>query len=75
MADKFTKFRASIVLSYSYDSNIDRGPASSGTDAPITVVALGLNSAQYVNATGTITRSTSNTVSLTSPLERNYANL
>lgn len=64
----------SVQITYNYDSNNQRGTASIGTDAPITVVGIGLNTAQYVNATGTITRSTSNTVSLISPLERNYSN-
>lgn len=67
--------RSSISVSYDYDANVQRGNSSSGTDVPITVVGLGLNTAQYVNATGTITRSTSNSVSLVSPLERNYQNV
>lgn len=66
---------STITLSYDYDANVQRGNSSSGTDAPITVVGLGLSTAQYVNATGTITRSTSNSVSLVSPLERNYQNV
>lgn len=65
---------ASVVLTYDYDGNVQRGAASAGTDAPITVVAIGLATAQYVKATGTITRSISNSVSLVAPLERNYNN-
>ena len=64
---------ASISKTFSYDTNVDGG-RTPGTDAAITVVAIGLNTAQYVLATGTITRSTSNTVSLVAPLERNYVN-
>ena len=64
----------SVVLTYDYDSNVQRGAASAGTDAPITVVAIGLATGQYVSATGTIARSTSNVVSLVAPLERNYSN-
>lgn len=66
--------QASIQHTFDYDGNVQRGTGSSGTDAPITVVALGLGTAQYVKATGTISRSTSNVVSLAAPLERNYAN-
>jgi hypothetical protein len=64
----------SVQLSFAYDSNVQRGAASAGTDAPITVVGIGLATAQFVKATGTIQRSTSNVVSLVAPLERNYAN-
>lgn len=65
---------SSIVFGYDYDTNVQRGTGSDGDDAPITVVALGLSGAQYVLATGTIQRSTSNAVSLVAPIERNYAN-
>lgn len=64
----------SVTLEYDYDGNVQRGATSAGTDAPITVVAIGLGTAQYVKATGTIQRSVSNTVSLVAPLERNYLN-
>lgn len=64
----------SVSLSYDFDANVQRGSASAGDSAPITVVALGLATGQYVSATGTIARSTSNVVSLVSPLERNYIN-
>lgn len=40
----------------------------------VTVVAIGLGTAQYVTATGTIARSISNSFSLVSALERNYQN-
>jgi hypothetical protein len=65
---------ASKTFTYAYDTNVQRGNASSGTAAPVTVVAIGLGTSQYVRATGTISRSTSNTVSLAAPLERNYSN-
>ena len=65
----------SVVYSYDYDGNEQRGAGSKGKDAPITVVAIGLETAQFVKATGTITRSTSNSVSLVAALERNYSNL
>lgn len=66
--------RASVSFSYDYDGNIQRGAASVGTDAPVTVVAIGLGTGQYVKSTGTITKSTANTVSLVAALERNYTN-
>jgi hypothetical protein len=66
---------ASIIWTYDYDGNSQRGAASTGTDAPITVVAIGLSTAQYVNAQGNIARSKANAVSLVAPLERNYSNV
>jgi hypothetical protein len=65
---------ASITKTFSYDSNVQRGAASIGTDAPITVVAIGLGTGQYVKATGTIGKNNSNSVTLTAALERNYGN-
>jgi len=65
---------SSRSFTYAYDTNVQRGNASSGTNAPVTVVAIGLGTSQYVRSTGTITRSTSNTVSLAAALERNYTN-
>lgn len=64
----------SVQHTFDYDGNLQRGTGSSGVDAPITVVALGLSTGQFVKATGTIARSTSNTISLVAPLERNYLN-
>lgn len=66
--------QSSVSFTYDYDGNVQRGALSAGVDAPITVVGIGLSTAQYVVATGTIQRSTSNTVSLVSGLERNYNN-
>ena len=64
---------SSVAFDFDYDNNV-QGGRSAGTDANVTVVAIGLNTAQYVSATGTITRSTGNSISLVSPLERNYDN-
>jgi len=66
--------QSSITLSYDYDGNVQRGGGSGGTNAPITVVGIGLSTGQFVSATGTIERSTSNSISLVAPLERNYTN-
>ena len=64
---------ASITHTFDYDANV-QGGRTAGTDASITVVAIGLGTGQYVRATGTIQRSTTNTVTLVAPLERTYAN-
>jgi hypothetical protein len=65
---------ASVVKTYAFDTNVQRGAGSAGTDAPITVMAIGLQTGQYVVATTSISRSTANVVSLVAALERNYAN-
>ena len=65
--------QSSIQFDFDYDGNV-QGGRTPGTDAPITVVAIGLTTGQYVTATGTIQRSTANSVSLVAPLERNYSN-
>ena len=69
---------ASLEFDYDFDGNIQRGNASTGsgqgTLVPFTGVAIGLNSAQYVVTTGTITRTTTNTISFVAAQERNYSN-
>lgn len=62
-----------VSFDFDYDGNT-QGTRTAGTDADITLVASGLGSAQYVKATGTITRSNANNFSLVSNLERNYEN-
>ena len=64
---------ASVQWSFDYDGNT-QGGRTAGTDAAITAVAIGLNTGQYVSATETIRKSTSNSISLVAPLERNYQN-
>ena len=64
----------SITKTFAYDANVQRGSDSAGDDAPITAVAIGLSTGQFVKAAGTITRSIANTVSLVASLERNYSN-
>jgi hypothetical protein len=63
----------SVQLTFAYDTN-NQGGRTPATDAAITVVGIGLETGQYVKATGTIQRSNSNSVSLVAPLERNYQN-
>lgn len=75
--------RSSVSHTYNYDSNDQRGSGtynsgdgvgdSAKTNAPITVVGIGLKTGQYVVATGTIEKSTANSVTLTASLERNYS--
>ena len=64
---------ASASFSYDVDNNIQRGAGSAGTNVPVTAVAIGLLTGQYVVGTGTINAtSLSGSVSLASAFERNY---
>jgi hypothetical protein len=64
---------STVSFTYDYDNDITSGGA--GVNKAITVVAIGLNTAQYVLIEGTITRSNQNSISLVSSLERNYTNV
>lgn len=64
---------STIQKTFNYDANV-QGGRTAATDADITVVGIGLTTGQYVKATGTIGRSTANTISLVAALERNYQN-
>jgi hypothetical protein len=64
---------SNIAFDFDYDGNV-QGGRTAGTDADVTLVAIGTTGAQYVVATGTITRATGISFTLTSALERNYAN-
>lgn len=64
---------SSVSFTFDYDNNT-QGGRTAGTDADVTVVAIGLDTAQYVSATATITRATGQNISLVAPLERNYSN-
>lgn len=63
----------SVSWTFDYDNNVQGGRTAS-TDAAVTAVALGLNTGQYVKATGTIAKSKANSISLVAALERNYNN-
>jgi len=65
---------SSVAFDFAYDGNVQRGSGSEGTDAPITLVAIGLSTGQYVLATGTITQTVGQTFSLVAALERNFSN-
>lgn len=62
-----------VDLTFDYDNNV-QGGRTAATDADVTIVGIGLQTGQYVKATGTIQRSTVNSVSLVAALERNYQN-
>ena len=64
---------ASSDFDFDYQNNAQRGAGSANTDAPFTAVAVGLAGAQFVVTTGTINRSTSNSINFVAALERNYA--
>jgi len=63
---------ASISFSYDYDGDATDGGAS--IDKNITIVAIGLDTAQFTTVEGTITRSNANSFTVQSALERNYSN-
>jgi len=65
------------TFDYDYNNNSQgaRVAPGAGTNNPAVIVrAIGFNSAQFVQSTGSITRSTSIVISLVSALERNYSN-
>ena len=62
---------SSVSFSFNYDSNV-QGGRTAGTDAAVTVVAIGLTTGQYVATQATITRAVGQSISLTSALERNF---
>lgn len=62
----------SYSFNYAYDVDTTGG-RTTGTDTEIVVVAIGLNTGQYVSAEGSITTAGAN-ISLVAPLERNYSN-
>lgn len=64
---------SSVAFDFDYDGNT-QGGRTAGTNAAVTIVAVGLSGAQHVVATGTITRATGQNFSLVAPLERNYSN-
>ena len=65
---------ADLEYTYDYDFNDQRGTSSKATIVPITIVAIGTDTAQYVKTTGNIQRQNQNTFALVSSLERNYSN-
>jgi hypothetical protein len=64
----------SVPFTIAYDTNT-QGGRTAGTDLSVTVVGIGLNTAQFVTATAVITRGIGQNISVTAPLERNYSNV
>ena len=64
---------ASIQFDFNYDNN-QQGGRTAATDADITVVAIGLQTGQFVSVESVIERAVTNSASLVAPLERNYEN-
>ena len=64
---------ASIAFDLDYDGNT-QGGRTAGTDLNYTAIATGLAGAQYVKTTGTITRSSTNSINFVAATERNYEN-
>jgi hypothetical protein len=62
-----------VSFDFDYDGNT-QGGRTAGTDAEIVIRAIGLNTAQFAEVTGTITRATGLSFSLVASLERNYSN-
>lgn len=65
---------ASVGFDFDYDNNA-QGGRTAATNAAVVIRALGLNTAQFVETSGTIIRATGQSFSLVAPLERNYANV
>lgn len=68
---------SSVGFDFDYDGNVQGGagnPRTAATDAAVTLIGIGLDSAQHVVSTGTITRAVGLSFSLVSGLERNYNN-
>jgi hypothetical protein len=65
--------QASIDFTFDYDNNV-QGGRTSNNPAPVTVVAIGLSTAQFVKVTSTLQRTKTNNISVVAPLERNYSN-
>ena len=63
---------SSVSFTFDYDGNVQGGRVP--VDAPVTVVAIGLESAAYVTVSSTIVQSKANNISLVAALERNYEN-
>jgi hypothetical protein len=61
------------AFDYDYDGNVQGGRTAS-TDAAVLLRAIGLETAQFVETTGAITRTVGLSFTLTAGLERNYSN-
>ncbi len=64
---------ASVNFDFDYDGNV-QGGRTAGVDAAVTIRAIGLDTAQFVETTGLIARAVGQSFSLVAALERNYSN-
>lgn len=62
-----------IGFSFAYDTNT-QGGRTAGTNAPVTVVGIGLTGGQYTSVDYTITRTAGQSILLAPAQERNYTN-
>lgn len=62
-----------VAFTFDYDNNV-QGGRTAATDAAIVIRAIGLETGQFAEVTGTITRATGLAFSVVSALERNYSN-
>ena len=63
-----------VGYTFDYDNAAsNRGDGDPGNDAPITIVTLGLENAQYITQNGTIGSGSGQNFSVNAPLERNYS--
>ncbi len=62
-----------LQFTFDYDNNAQGGRAPA-TDANITIVCIGEETAQYAQVTGVIQRQNDNTFALVAALERNFSN-
>jgi hypothetical protein len=68
----YTKNTGNVAYTFDYTGNNTREDGLTAQNADITIVALGLDNAQYVTATGEIGNGAGQNFSITAPLERNY---
>ena len=64
----------SVGFDFDYDGN-NQGGRTPGTDASIVIRAIGLETAQFVETSGTIIRAVGQTFSIVAALERTYSNV
>jgi hypothetical protein len=65
---------SSFGFDFDYDNNSQGERVAGQGNAAITIRAIGFNSAQFVETSGTIVRATGQSFTLVSALERNYLN-
>lgn len=70
--DIYPKNTGTIAWTFDYTGDGNRNDGFQNQDAPIQLVALGLDNAQYVETTGTIGSGTGQNFTITAALERNY---